>query len=180
MALQPWVTNAFNPLDMFGIQGYPHAMPDKFDKWFPKFPGNNVIIVEEHIDTFYACFQNHLLNNDDEDVVMKLFAVSLVENARKWYNNLPDKSIKTWQAFHDTFMKRWGITIRKEGRILLAQFNEMKKENKSIKKFDTIFENLLKQIPNDIIPKDGAVLQYTNAFEGKFGFMLRDKSSRPL
>jgi hypothetical protein len=33
---------------------------------------------------------------------MKLFVASLVENARKWYNNLPDKSIKTWKYFHDT------------------------------------------------------------------------------
>jgi len=45
MALQPWVTNTFKPLDMFGIQGYPHAIPDKFDKWLPKFPSNNVKII---------------------------------------------------------------------------------------------------------------------------------------
>jgi hypothetical protein len=37
MAQQPWVTNAFKPLDMSTIQGYPHAMPQKFDKWLPKF-----------------------------------------------------------------------------------------------------------------------------------------------
>jgi hypothetical protein len=78
---------------MSAIQGYPHAMPQKFDKWLPKFPGNNVITVEEHVDAFYMCFQNHPLNNDDEDVVMKLFVASLVEDARKWYNNLPYKSI---------------------------------------------------------------------------------------
>jgi hypothetical protein len=56
-----------------------------------------------------------------------------------------------------------------------------KKENESVKEFDTRFENLLKQIPDDISPKDGVVLlQYTNAFEGKFGFMLRDKSPKTL
>jgi hypothetical protein len=66
MDLQPWITNAF-----------------KFDKWLPKLPGNNVISAKEHIDTFYAFFQNHLLNNDDDDVVMKLFVASLVENEIK-------------------------------------------------------------------------------------------------
>jgi hypothetical protein len=62
MDLQPWVTHDFKPLDMFGIQGYPHVMPNKSDKWLPKFPGNNVISVEEHIDSFYAFFKiTHLI-----------------------------------------------------------------------------------------------------------------------
>jgi hypothetical protein len=78
MDLHPWVTDAFKPLDMFGIHGYPCAMPDKFDKWLPKFPGNNFMSIEEHMDTFCACFKNHPLNNDDEDVFMKLFVASLV------------------------------------------------------------------------------------------------------
>jgi predicted NACHT family NTPase len=93
-------------------------MSEKFDKWLPKFPANNVNSIEEHIDTFYVCFQNHPLNNDDEDVVMKLFVASLVENERKRYNNLPNKSIKTWKAFHDAFMKRWGT--KNDGKLLLV------------------------------------------------------------
>jgi hypothetical protein len=42
----------------------------------------------------------------------------------------------TWKSFHDAFMKRWGT--KKDGRLLLVQFNEMKKKgNESIKEFDT-------------------------------------------
>jgi hypothetical protein len=55
---------------MSGIQGYPNAMPVKFDKWLPKFPSNNVITAKDHIYTFYACFQNNSLNNGDEYVVI--------------------------------------------------------------------------------------------------------------
>jgi len=45
-----------------------------------------------------------------------------------------------------------------------------------MKQFDQIFDALVKQIPNDLRPRDDAILlQYTNAFYGKFGFMLRDK-----
>jgi hypothetical protein len=56
-----------------------------------------------------------------------------------------------------------------------------KKENESVKEFDTIFDNLLKQIPDDISAKDGvSFLQYAEAFEGKFGSMLRDKSQKNL
>jgi hypothetical protein len=48
--------------------------------------------------------------------------------------------------------------------------------------FYTRFENLLNQIPEDISLKDGVIvlLQYTKSFEGKFGFMLRDKSPKIL
>ena len=141
---------------MFSIQGYPHTMPKKFDKWLPKLFRNNIITIEEHIDKFYACFQIQPLNNDDEDVVMKLFVASLVEDARKWYNNLLDKSIKTWEAFHDTFMKRWDT--KRDYRLLLVQFNEMNKENESIKKFDTRFEKLLNQILEEISLTDGVII----------------------
>jgi hypothetical protein len=34
------------------------------------------------------------LNNDDEYIVMRLFSTTLVEDARKWYNSLPDKVSK--------------------------------------------------------------------------------------
>jgi hypothetical protein len=130
MAQRPWVTNAFKPLDMSRIPGYPHAMPQKFDKWLPKFSGNNVITIEEHLDNFWASFQNNPLNNDDEDIVMKLFVASFVEDARKWYNSLPDKSIKTWDTFHDVFMKIWGT--KRDPIMLMIQFNEIKKkENES-------------------------------------------------
>jgi hypothetical protein len=58
----------------------------------------------------------------------------------------------------------------------------MKKENESIKEFDTRFKNLLNKIPKDISLKDGVIilLQYTKSFEGKFRFMLRDKSLKIL
>jgi hypothetical protein len=100
MAPPPWDTNIFNPLYMTGIQGYPHAMPNKFDKRLPKFSSNNVTSTEKLVDAFYTCFQNHPLKIDDEDMLMKLYVASLVEDVRRWYNNLPDKSIKSWEAFH--------------------------------------------------------------------------------
>jgi hypothetical protein len=46
MDLQPWVTNAYEALDMSRIKGYPHNMFDRFDKWLPNFSHNNVITIE--------------------------------------------------------------------------------------------------------------------------------------
>jgi hypothetical protein len=108
MAQKQWVSNIFKPLDMSAIPGYPHNMPLKFEKWFPKFSGNDVTIVEEHLDNFWAFFQLNLVSDDVEDVVMKLFSSTFVDDARRWYNSLPSKSIKTWDDFEETFLKRWG------------------------------------------------------------------------
>jgi hypothetical protein len=170
MALQPWVTNAYKALDMSRIQGYPHNMPDKFEKWLPKFSRNNVITAQDHLSSFYNVLGIHLVPNESEDVVMKLFSISLEENARSWFNSLPEKSIKSWQAFHDAFMKRWAI--RKDGRLFLTQFHEIKrKDNESMKEFDQRFDKLVEQIPDDLKPRDGAILlQYTNAFDGTIWF----------
>jgi hypothetical protein len=57
------------------------------------------------------------------------------------------------------------LGTKKDGRLFLTQFNDMKKkENQLVNDFDEISENLLKQIPNGISPKDGALLlQYTNS-----------------
>jgi len=46
MDLQPWVTNAYEAIDMSRIKGYPHNMFDRFDKWLPIFSHNNVITIE--------------------------------------------------------------------------------------------------------------------------------------
>jgi hypothetical protein len=80
MAQKPWVANVFKPLDMFAIPRYPHNMPQKFEKWFPKFFGNDVTTVEEHLDNFWACFQTHPVNDEDEDIVMRLFSTTFVED----------------------------------------------------------------------------------------------------
>jgi hypothetical protein len=53
MALQPWVSNIFKPLDMTGIQGYPHDLPKDVDRWLPKFSNNNDTSTEDHLSLFY-------------------------------------------------------------------------------------------------------------------------------
>jgi len=76
MAQKPWVANVFKPLDMSAIPSYPRAMPQKFKKWLRRFYGNDVTTAEEHLDNFWGCFQTHPLNNEDEDIVMRLFSAT--------------------------------------------------------------------------------------------------------
>jgi hypothetical protein len=83
-------------------------------------------------------------------------------------------------AFHKVFIKRWGT--KGDPNMLLLQLSEMKKkENETVKEFDTRFERLLQQIPDNISPKDDVILfLYVNAYVGQFGFMLKDKFQRVL
>jgi hypothetical protein len=79
----------------------------------------------------------------------KAIFFTIVEDYRRWYNSLPDKSNKTWDALHKVFIKIWGT--KGDPNMLLLQFSEMKnKENEIVKEFDTIFETLLQQIPDNI------------------------------
>jgi hypothetical protein len=67
-----------------------------------------LLLTEEHLDKFWAFFQLNLVSDDAEDVVMKLFSSTFTDDARRWYNSLPRKIIKTWDQFEETFLKRWG------------------------------------------------------------------------
>jgi hypothetical protein len=56
---------------MANIQGYPNKKPTKLNKWLPKFLGNNVIIVEDHIYVMGQDMDN--VGIDHEYVDIKLF-----------------------------------------------------------------------------------------------------------
>ena len=44
---------------------------------------------------------------DHDDVKVRLFSQTLAGEARKWYKNLPDNSILSYQAFEDSFKDKW-------------------------------------------------------------------------
>jgi hypothetical protein len=94
---RPWERDLYKPLNMTNIQGYPNQMPTNVNKWLPKFPGNNVITVEDHIYVMGRDMDNAGI--DHEDVAMRLFASSLTEEALDWFKGLPDNHIMTYDAF---------------------------------------------------------------------------------
>jgi hypothetical protein len=78
---------------MKNIPRYARKIPPKYEKWFPKFTGNDVVNVEDHI------------SDDVEDLAMKLFSTTLHDGARRWYNGLPGASIKTMDKLEEIFLK---------------------------------------------------------------------------
>jgi hypothetical protein len=161
---------------MSAIPGYPRQMPPKYEKWLPKFTGTDATSAEEHTSNFWAFFQLHPINDDVEDLVMKLFSATLYDASRRWYLSLPDGSIKTMDRLEEAFLKRW--SIKKDPNMLLTPLNSLAKyENESIQEFHTRFETLLQRILASHHPKDDYLVHiYTRSFNGQLGYLLRDKN----
>jgi hypothetical protein len=170
-----WASKLFNPLDMSAIVGYPQQMPPKYEKWFPKFPSNDVTTIEEHISDFWAFFQLNLVGNDIKYLVMKFFSTTLTNVARTWYDSLPNKSIKTMDQIEETFLNRW-IT-KEDTNILLTRLTKIKKsENEIVREFNARFENLFQQVPSNHHPrKDYLIFHYIKDFPIHFQYLLKDK-----
>jgi hypothetical protein len=135
----PWEKDLYKPLNMVNIQGYPNTMPKEINKWLPKFPGNNVITVEDHIYTMGRDMDNAGIEH--EDVAMRLFASSLTEESLDWFRALPDNHITSYEAFAKLFKDRW--STKEDGGTLGAQFNQIKKrEYETVKEFITRFDKL--------------------------------------
>jgi hypothetical protein len=100
-----WSYKIFKPLDMTTIPGYPRKMPPKYEKRLPKFTGNDFFSAKDHMRIFWAFFQLHPISDDSEYLAMKLFSATLDDGARRWYNGLPDASIKTMDRLEEVFLK---------------------------------------------------------------------------
>jgi hypothetical protein len=104
----------------------------------------------------------------------------LTEEALESFIGLIDNHLTSYEGFSNLFKSRW--STKKDGGTLGAQFNQIKKrENETVKEFNTIFDKLYNQIPKEFYPTASSIcLLYMNAFEGKFRFILEDKKPTSL
>jgi hypothetical protein len=153
-------------------------MPEESNKWFPKFPGNNVVIVEDHLYIIGRDMDNASI--EYKDVAMRLLASSLTEEALDWFKGLLDNHLTSYEDFAKLFKNRW--STKKDGGMLVTQFNQIKKkENETVNEFNTKFDRLYSHIPIDFCPTASSVrLLYMNAFEGQFRFILNKKKPTSL
>lgn len=84
-----------------GIQRYPNHVPTELKDKLQKFASNNAISAEEHLKSFGDMIDDYKISN--EDVIMKLFVQSLVDDARDWYKGLPINNINSWEEFKNCF-----------------------------------------------------------------------------
>jgi hypothetical protein len=176
-----WDPGSYKPLDMSKIPGYPRPMPPISKRWFPKFIGENGENAEFHMREFYSYFVLHRVDDDAEDVVMKLFSKTLHGDAKKWYDNLPDAGITSMDQFEEVFLEKWGIHSE-DIPVLLKTFEDIKQgENETLFNFQNRFEGTLYHIPESHRPEiEYVVHHYTHAIWPHLGLPLRKRAPKTL
>lgn len=77
----------YKPFIFSGIQGFPNKIPNNIRKHLPKF----IVQIFESASKIFSTFMDLMgdYEIDHEDVVMKIFAQSLKEDARDLFSYLP-------------------------------------------------------------------------------------------
>jgi len=149
------------------IPGHPWRLPPKYEKWLPKFIGSDGKNVENHIRDFWAFFQLHPINDDVEDLAMKLFSATLHDDARRWYDGLPNASITSMDQLGEIFLRIWNV--KEDPEMSLQRIMHINKvESEAVREFHTRLKELSRQIPRTHRPRPQfLIFLYIRAFSGQ-------------
>jgi hypothetical protein len=175
MMRQPMAIERYRQIDFNGIQGYPNPISNDLRNAIPKFLGNGTESAERHIINLKNVIED--FEEDHEDVFMKLFVQSLIEDAVEWYKSLPDRSISGWCNFADQFIEQFGDHT--DTSFASHELTSIKKNsNESVLEFNKRFNKVLNRIPRETRPVDSFLIDfYLSAFDGKTHYEIR--SQRP-
>jgi hypothetical protein len=158
-----WDPGNYRPLDMSKISGYPRKMPPRYEDFLPCFAAITGECPESHMRRFWNFFQHFPIDDEAEDLVMKLLSASLHGRARRWYNNLPDASINSMDHFEEVFLARWSMKIEDIQSLLKELEGIRQTKSEIVKSFGSRFERLLYQIPQIHRPEEKYLAYlYTN------------------
>jgi ribonuclease HI len=126
------------------------------------------------------CINKWCVAHDHEDVKMKLFVLSLEDDASDWYEDMPKNKFKTLKDLLDAFTEKWGE--KRDHCHLLAALNTIRKnENETMDEFNKKLNELVSGMHTDINSPDNAILiYYIEAFGGEMRYQLRDKEPANL
>jgi hypothetical protein len=176
-----WDPGNYKPLDMSDIPGYPQQMPFEYINLLPGFCGGDRERADYHMINFWNFFLSYPVDDYAEDVVMKLFSATFSYNAKEWYDNLPEASIKTMEQFEKKILERWGIQ-QQDIPLLLQELERIKQaEDETVEYFQIKFENMLYQIPESHHPEERYLVHlFTNALLGYLSSPLNERTPRTL
>ena len=100
-----------------------HDLPQNYSQRIYMFDGEGDITAKQHVTKFEDFVD--LEEVDYADVKMRLFAQSLLGEAKKWFKDFPDGSILNFQAFQNAFLERWDD--KQNPLQLLSQYNILKR-----------------------------------------------------
>ena len=110
-------------MSFLGIPSFPHPISNDLREKVTKFLGNNAITGEEHLRKFIDMLNDYEVEH--EDVVMKFFVHSLIEDARYWFRIFPNDSIKSWNDLEVLFKGQYGD--KTNAGFMLNDFTNIKK-----------------------------------------------------
>ena len=94
----------------------------------PKFNPSENILVDDHLQRFYLAIEG-LSVGEHEDVVCRLFPLTLKGVAASWYFSLPANSITDWDTFERIFRNKYAT--QKTHAALMKGLCTLKKEIKN-------------------------------------------------
>ena len=105
---------------------------------------------------------------------------SLDGQARKWFKEVPARSVVGIEALDDIFLKYWGE--RRDHLYYITEFSNLRRENgESVSNFTKRFNNMYSKIPTEIKPTGtSAMITYANDFDFEFYLLLREMRSTSL
>ena len=104
----------------------------------------------------------------------------MAREARKWYKNLPENSILSYQALEYSFKEKW--EEKKNPMQYLSQYHSMKRrESEYIQDFSDEFMKVYNSIPSQFKPPIGSSqLHYVESFDSEFTLWLSERRSASL
>jgi hypothetical protein len=101
----PWNFRVlYAPLDFSNIPGYPNQSIREWTSQIPCFYGDP-LLANQHISCFFDYISD--LNIVHEDIWMRIFAMSQMEEAKDWFRSLGKGEISSFTEFTQTFINHW-------------------------------------------------------------------------
>jgi hypothetical protein len=117
-------------------------LPKDVKSWLPVFSGKGVHSDNSHWTQF---FEFHQAGQEHPDVFMRIFASSLIEEAKNWIDSYPKGGIKTPKELERAFKIR--CCNHEQTQPLYSQYIDIfKGSRKGIRDFNDRFNVFLKKV----------------------------------
>ena len=112
---------------------------------------------------------------DDENIKIRIFAQILGGEVKKWFKNLTPNSIHDLPSLHQTFINKW--EIKKNPLQILSEYNNLKRnQGESVHNYSTRFNRIYNALPPNMKPPQGlALVKYSEGFDAKMAYQLRER-----